>query len=501
MNRFIPLLVAATVAAAPAREEVSKEFSRNLTLRPGQRVSVENKNGDIAIRGVAGNEASIRAFIRVSAADRTVAEQFANGIAVDVTTGAAELRVHVRYPERSQSGGLFEWIFGGPNLGYSVRLELLLPEASPLQVRNAFGRIEVDEMKGGSAIVNSNGDAIVRKGRGTHRVETQFGRVQIARVAGDVTVGNNNGDVAVSDVTGNVTARSKFGAMEIERVSGTVDAQNGNQSVTAVDIGGRTMIATSFGAVSVMRVKADLEVRNDNGAVEVSGIAGSADITTKFGNVRFSNIGRSLLVRNSNGAVEGYKVGGGATVTSSFGGIQVAEVEGDVVMQNDNGAISLKAVTGAAQLRTKFGQIEVSGIRKAVIAMNDNGGIHITDAEADVTASTKFSPVKLERVSGAVTVTNDNGSISAMGLKRSGNKPCDPIRLSTKFGPIKVAVPEGGDYDLIASTKFGKIHSSVTIAMQGQMSLENMSGKIGRGGCELRLTNDNGGIDISASRN
>jgi len=28
-----------------------------------------------------------------------------------------------------------------------------------------------------------------------------------------------------------------------------------------------------------------------------------------------------------------------------------------------------------------------------------------------------------------------------------------------------------------------------------------MTGKIGRGGCELRLINDNGGIDISAAQN
>jgi len=37
--------------------------------------------------------------------------------------------------------------------------------------------------------------------------------------------------------------------------------------------------------------------------------------------------------------------------------------------------------------------------------------------------------------------------------------------------------------------------------MQGQISPENMTGKIGRGGCELRLINDNGGIDISAAQN
>jgi len=119
---MIFLLSVVAIAAVPAREEVSKDFSKKFSLAVGQKVSVENKNGDIAVHGVTGSEASIRAFIRVSANDRSLAEQFANAIVVDVTNGATELRIHVKYPERSGSSGFWERIFGGPNLGYSVRL-------------------------------------------------------------------------------------------------------------------------------------------------------------------------------------------------------------------------------------------------------------------------------------------------------------------------------------------------------------------------------------------
>lgn len=500
MNRLIFLVSMVAMGAAPAREEVSKEFSKKVTLAPGQRVSIDSKNGDTVIRGGAGNEASIRAFIRVSAAERNVAEQFANGIVIEVLQGATDLRVQVRYPERSHStGGFLERIFGGPNLGYSVRLELSLPEASPLQVRHAFGRVEVDDMKAGANVVNSNGDVIVRRGRGTHRVETQFGRMQVDRIAGDVSLTNNNGDVNASEITGNVMARGKFGAMELTRISGTVDVQNDNESVTASDIGGRTVIGSSFGAISLVRVKSDIVVRNDNGAIDVSDITGSADITTKFGKIHVANIARSLLARNNNGDVHGYKVGGGATVTSSFGSINISDVGGDAVLQNDNGAVVLKGANGGAQLRSKFGNIEASGVRKAVAAMNDNGAISITDAQAGVNASTKFANIKLERIIGPIDATNDNGGITVTGRKKSA--ACEPVRLSSKFGNIKVAVPEGADYDLSARTKFGKIHTDVTITLQGQISTENMVGKIGRGGCELRLINDNGGIDISASQN
>jgi hypothetical protein len=204
-------------------------------------------------------------------------------------------------------------------------------------------------------------------------------------------------------------------------------------------------------------------------------------------------------VRNNNGDVNGYKVGGGATVTSSFGSISISDIEGDAVLQNDNGGVVLKGANGSAQLRSKFGNIEASGVRKAVTATNDNGAISITGAQAGVTASTKFANIRLDRVAGPIDATNDNGGITVTGSKK--NAACEPIRLTSKFGNIKVAVPEGGDYDLSARTKHGKIHTSLTITMQGQLSTENMNGKIGRGGCELRLINDNGGIDISVAQN
>jgi len=500
MNKLLLLLTAAGLAAAPAREEVSKEFAKRFTLNGGQRVSVENKNGDTVVRGSTGNEASVRAFIRVSANDRSVAEQFANAIVIDVTNGAAELRVQVRYPERTNSArGFLERIFGGQDMGYSVRLEVSLPEASPLNVRSAFGGVEVDDMKAGATVVNSNGHVVIRRARGAHRVETQFGRMQLDRVAGDVTLTNNNGDIQISEITGNVVSRGKFGTMEISRVSGTVEAQNDNQNVTASDIGGRTVIGSTFGAISVVRVKSDVVLRNDNGNIDVSEIAGSADISTKFGKVKFFNIGRSLLVRNNNGDVNGYKTGGGATVTSSYGHINISDIAGDAVLQNDNGTVVLKGATGTAQLKSKFGNIEASGVQRAVTAFNENGAITITDAQAGVTASTKFANIKLDRVAGPIDATNDNGAITVSGRKRS--TVCEPIRLLSKFGNIKVELPESSDYDLNARTRFGKIHTSVSVAMQGQINTENMSGKIGRGGCELRIFNDNGGIDITSVRN
>ncbi len=501
MIRLIYFAAVVALVGAPAREEVSREFSRKVTLPAGARVSITSKNGDVVVRGAAGNEASVRAFLRVSAAERADAEKFAGAVAFDVTTGAGELRLHVRYPDGEPSRGFWDRIFGGRQLGYSVRLELQLPEGSPLEVRNGFGAVEVDEMKGGATIVNSNGPVVVRKGRGALRLETSFGRIHASRIAGDTVVANDNGDVTLSEITGNAWVRTRFGAVDVAHVSGSVEVQNDNQSVTVSDVGGRATLTTSFGGVTANRVRGDLMARNNNGSIDLTDITGGAEVTTSFGKVRFSNVGKWLSVKNDNGAVEGYKVNGNATVRTSFAAVQIAEVAGDAVVQNDNGGIALKDVTGGARLRTKFGTIDASRIGKVLTANNDNGSIHVFNAVGGSTVATKFGGIKLDGAGGPVEATNDNGEIS-VSTRRGPVKGCEPIRLATKFSPIRVTLPAGGgDYDLSASTHFGKIHANVTVAVQGEQSENKMAGRIGRGGCELRLTNDNGGIDINAAQN
>jgi hypothetical protein len=47
-----------------------------------------------------------------------------------------------------------------------------------------------------------------------------------------------------------------------------------------------------------------------------------------------------------------------------------------------------------------------------------------------------------------------------------------------------------------ASTTFGRVTSQPSISVGGPLGGESLTGKIGGGGCMLRLTNQSGNIDI-----
>jgi hypothetical protein len=51
-------------------------------------------------------------------------------------------------------------------------------------------------------------------------------------------------------------------------------------------------------------------------------------------------------------------------------------------------------------------------------------------------------------------------------------------------------------YTVTGKTSFGRIHSEPEMTVSGAIAADSISGKISGGGCEMRLTNQNGNIDI-----
>jgi hypothetical protein len=73
---------------------------------------------------------------------------------------------------------------------------------------------------------------------------------------------------------------------------------------------------------------------------------------------------------------------------------------------------------------------------------------------------------------------------------------CKPISVRTSFAPIQVTLAAGAGYNITSKTSFGRIHSQHDLTVNGQIGNDELSGRIGGGGCDLRLTNQNGNIDI-----
>jgi DUF4097 and DUF4098 domain-containing protein YvlB len=482
---FLIVLVALPAAASEQRQELTRPFDRTLTLTGGQSLRIENSHGDVRLTTHARPELRLQATIRVSADSQSAATEFLDQIAIDVAETPAAITVETRYPSQS-------WWRTRRNLSFSVDYTIVMPEKTPLQVRNSFGDVSVAGVKADAAVVNGHGALTASDGAGRHTYENSFGAIEVARMAGDVTVTGANGNVTATSIGGALTLTNRFGRVTTTAVKGTALVSNANGDVEIADAGSAN-VKNSFGPVSARDVRGPLTVFNSNGSVTATAIKGAAKVTSSFGPIDVSDVNGDANVENSNGEVKLGNVRGAATVTTSFATAEVSGVTGVLTLTNSNGGILLRDIGGRAEVRGSFGRVDADGMRAGIRVTTGNSGVRVVNTQGPVAVNTSFGPVELRNVTGKVDVRNQNGAIDAM--LTGSQRPCQDVSLETSFSALQVQLPAGG-YTVTAQTSFGKIRSDLPITATGVMGEGRLSGTIGGGGCSLQLTNANGDIRI-----
>ena len=444
------ILICCFVLTAFAREEYRRDFQKTVALPGSRNLRVDNSNGKVVVRTHAAPEASIQATIRCSAPTTAEARDLANRIQIVVEESASGASVRTEYPKNWRG-----------NISYSVDYDVIVPETAPVEIRNRFGAVSVDNLHAGAIIINNNGQVNLSGGRGSQRIENSFGDVDVRSNDGDLTIRNGNGSVTVNDIRGAVDLANRFGDTRTTNIGRGLTIHSNNGNIEATNVTGVAVITNSFGRVVVADAKSDVKVQNQNGEVRANGVAGSAELATSFAPIQFSRIGKTLTARASNSVITGETVGESATVETSFGGVDLRGVKGSVQVTAGNSSVRLVGVGGGAYAKTSF------------------NGVTISDT------------------AGPITVENANGSVTA---EPRAAQRCEPISLRTSFGPIRVTAPSAAGYNVIAKTSFGRVHSEPEMTVSGEISNETLNGKIGGGGCELRLTDQNGDIEILKAR-
>jgi hypothetical protein len=123
-----------------------------------------------------------------------------------------------------------------------------------------------------------------------------------------------------------------------------------------------------------------------------------------------------------------------------------------------------------------------------------NGDIRGSGLKADAEAVTVNGSIELS-TRGTARATTVNGSIDAeMGALTSG-----ALEFETVNGGITVTIPAGSGADVSASTVNGDITTDFPITVKGKFNKQRLTGTIGKGGADLRLTTLNGSIRLRSA--
>jgi DUF4097 and DUF4098 domain-containing protein YvlB len=217
MMRRMLLTFAALAAVAPLGAQDTR-FTRE--MRPGDRLELQNINGEIRVTQGTGRTADIVVTKEVKAGDGDLVKAI-------VEEGTGYVRVCTIYlnrdPNRSacrgENGG--NWSSGGRNrLDVSMHYEVHAPAGVKLEVESVNGNVVLRGIDTPATVESVNG-GIEFDGVGAYRLETVNGRI-----SGRFTSSTWTGDLDLSTVNGSIdlSLPGDFGAViRGETVNGSID--------------------------------------------------------------------------------------------------------------------------------------------------------------------------------------------------------------------------------------------------------------------------------------
>lgn len=127
--------------------------------------------------------------------------------------------------------------------------------------------------------------------------------------------------------------------------------------------------------------------------------------------------------------------------------------------------------------RTTNGNVTGHNLASVVEASTTNGNVDVSTSEW-ASAST----------------TNGGIQVSIGNAKWSGE-----LKERTTNGSVDVTLPAGAEFTLDAATTNGGVHTDFPITVQGSFNSKRLSGTVGAGGRDLRVSTTNGGIKLTKS--
>jgi hypothetical protein len=268
---FLPVCCAGCGNLFTAREAISLDPAWGAF----ERVIVETRNGDVAVRvtsAIGGSSADASGPQRV----RVSGEKWAGGGTLDSAEELlGQLHVIASPDERDPR---------------ALRIRLGYAEAIRMRSFGADLKIELPSAAGAE-------------------IRTSNGRVEARGLVRRVFADTSNGHVVLADIDGDAQVDTSNGGVRAERVRGSLAAVTSNGTIVAHQIGGECRLDTSNGNVEVIGAKSGIRAGSSNGSLRIDAdppAEAVIELTTSNGGITASlpaALRGDLHLHTSNGSI------------------------------------------------------------------------------------------------------------------------------------------------------------------------------------------------------
>jgi len=352
-------------------------------------------------------------------------------------------------------------MFWGKSYVYEQTEEIPLSETYRLEIENRHGDVEVVGQEGRTSL-----EATLRK---EIRRRNEAEAVEIAdRLS---TVVSRKGDLI--RITTNRADFRKQNFRTHFRIlappATAVDIRNSHGNIKVLDLG-RTAVVNRHGRVRAAGIAGDADIANSHGAIELEDIEGGAAAATRHADVRIRTVGGDLSVTNSFGRIRVEDIGGKTAISGRHNAVIGHRLEGPVRISNTHDKISLED-TGPAEIEGYHSDVTVRGARGRIGIATQHGrvtlenirggaevkgrnvrvrGRHLFDGSIRI--DTSHEKCDLDDFSGDAEINVSNGEINLSPLS-----PEDGLRVSGRYGAVRVLWPRGAAVSLEARARNGRV--------------------------------------------
>lgn len=181
--------------------------------------------------------------------------------------------------------------------------------------------------------------------------------------------------------------------------------------------------------------------------------------------------------------------------TTSGGDMTLRDMVGEVRFESSGGNLTVEGVDGTVNVNTSGGDIKVRMIKGGVKGETSGGNVRADNVTGDLNVQTSGGDIDLSVIDGSVHAETSGGGIT---LRLSGeNKGVD---VHSSGGDISIYVNDSIAANLEASTSGGKVRCELPITVKGDMSDEELRGKINGGGNVIRAETSGGDVRIKSTK-
>jgi hypothetical protein len=130
-------------ATLSAQEEVKKEFHKEYTAKPGSRVDLNNRYGDIVVQTSQTDQVIINVTVTIKYPNREKAEKLLSYIDIQFDEGSDFVSAKTVIEDRFNFSG-----WGNDSRRFSIDYDVKMPEWMNLSLMNKYGNTDLDDLQG-----------------------------------------------------------------------------------------------------------------------------------------------------------------------------------------------------------------------------------------------------------------------------------------------------------------------------------------------------------------